>query len=197
VRVQDDRQRAVLRRHAQVAVILVRRQARRGAAHAAPLLALVLASCGVTTDQRACPTVEVIASLNRLVQFRGAGHDQNDVAFVARVGDVRSRCTYEESNVTTDLSITFVGQRGPAGAQLPSAEITYFIAVIDGERHIITKKSFSDRLLFDDKGQARIADDLQEKLPTNPIKSASDHSVIVGFQLTADQINLNETQPDR
>ena len=47
------------------------------------------------------------------------------------------------------------------------------------------------------RGEARISDDLQEKLPTNPIKSASDHSVIVGFQLTADQINLNETQPDR
>jgi hypothetical protein len=179
-------------------VIDLRGGVKAGAALAAPLLGLVLASCGVTTDQRACPGVEVISSLNRLVQFRDAGgHDQNDVAFVARIGDVRSRCTYEESNVTTDLSITIVGNRGPAGARLPSAEITYFVAVIDGERHIITKKSFSDRLVFDDKGQARISDDLQEKLPTNPLKSASDHSVIVGFQLTADQITLNETQPDR
>lgn len=180
-------------------MIFQRRDARAGAALAAPVLAVLLASCGVTTDQRACPGVEVISSLNRQVQFRGAGggRDQNDVAFVARIGDVRSRCNYAESNVTTDLSITIVGQRGPAGAQLPSAEITYFVAVIDGNRNIITKKSFSNRLAFDDKGQARITDDLQEKLPTNPLKSASDHSVIVGFQLTPDQINLNETQPDR
>jgi hypothetical protein len=170
---------------------------RRGAALAAPLLGMALASCGVTTDQRACPAVEVISSLNRMVQFRGAGHEQSDVAFVARIGDVRSRCTYQESNVTTDLSVSFVGNRGPAGAQLPSGEIHYFVAVIDAQRHIITKQTFSDRLVFDEKGQARIAVDLEEKLPTDPLKSASDHSVIIGFQLTADQVNLNETQPDR
>ena len=179
-------------------MIFVRRGATTGAALASPLLALLLASCGVTTDQRACPGVEVISSLNRQVQFRDAGgRDQNDVAFVARIGDVRSRCAAAESNVTTDLSITIVGQRGPAGARLPSAEITYFVAVIDGQRHIITEQRFSDRLVFDGTGQARITDDLQEKLPTNPIKSASDHGVIVGFQLTPDQVNLNETQPDR
>jgi hypothetical protein len=179
-------------------VILVRRRTRTGAALVSPVLAVLLASCGVTTDQRACPAVEVISSLNRMVQFRDAGgREQNDVAFVARIGGVRSRCTYAESNVTTDLSITFVGQRGPAGARLPNVEITYFVAVIDGERRIITKKNFSDRLVFDEKGQARITDDLQEKLPTNPLKSVSDHSVIVGFQLTPDQITLNETQPDR
>jgi hypothetical protein len=178
-------------------VRILRVDLRRGAALAAPLLAVALVSCGVTTDQRACPAVEVISSLNRMVQFRGAERGQNEVSFVARIGDVRSRCTYEESNVTTDLSITFVGNRGPAGANLPSAEINYFVAVIDAQRHIITKQNFSDRLVFDNRGEARIADDLQEKLPTNPLKSASDHSVIVGFQLTADQINLNETQPDR
>jgi hypothetical protein len=195
VRLQDDGQFAVLRRQAQIAVIFVRHAARAGAAVA---LAGLLTSCGVTTDQRACPGVEVIASLNRLVQFRDAGgHDQNDVAFVARIGDVRSRCTYSEADVTTDLSITFVGQRGPAGTRLPSVEMNYFVAVIDGQRHILTKRNFSDRLVFDDKGMARITDELQEKLPTDPIKSASDHSVIVGFQLTPEQINLNETQPDR
>lgn len=176
----------------------VRSGVRTGAILAAPLLAVVLSSCGVTADQRACPAVEVISSLNRQVQMReGGGRDQNDVAFVARIGDVRSRCTYSESNVTTDLAVTIVGQRGPAGARLPSAEVTYFVAVVDGERHIITKQNFSDRLVFNEKGQARITDDLQEKLPTNPLKSASDHSVVVGFQLTPEQINLNETQPDR
>jgi hypothetical protein len=173
---------------------------RSGAAPAAPaLLAVltVLAGCGSPgTDQVNCPTVEVLRGLDRYVQYRdGPGRDTADIAYTANIADVRSSCKIDQPGVTTDMRIAIVGERGPAGGKLESGEIVYFIAILDSKRNIINKRPFTERLQFNEQGQARLADDLEEFIPLPITKSARGDSIIVGFQLTPEQVDLNEVKP--
>src|SRR5215471_6726685 len=103
--------------------------------------ALVLAGCSAKKDDRACPKVEVVGDLSRLIKFAdGPGRDPADVAYVARITDVKSGCVYDKRGVTVDM----IDQIIPLSA-------------------------------------------LPGRSPT-----AANHTIIVGFQLTPEQIDYNQ-----
>ena len=165
-------------------------------------LALSLAACsGGEKDTRACPHVEIVEDLSRLVKFRdGPGRDPSDVLYAARLDDAKSSCRYDKGGVTVDMTATITGQRGRAGAKLPAGAVTYFVAITDGSKNIIAKRDFTSRLLFSDAGYARLDDELEQRVPlptpkpTDPLPTAGDHTIILGFQLTPEQIDFNEKQ---
>jgi hypothetical protein len=190
VRLQGDGRAALLRRLAQPAVSM---SLTRLTVAAAILLAAA-SSCAPAKDDRACPSVEVVRNLNQLVQFQGTGRDPSDVLFVAQVNDVQSTCKYEKAGPVIDMTVILDADRGRAGARLPAADVTYFIAITDGKGNIITKRNFSLRINFDDKGHGSAVDELTQEIFSGPLKSVSDHTIIVGFQLTPEQIDINERQ---
>lgn len=204
MRLQGDIGQAVLRRHAQPAVTALAPRRAGGAALAvlAAGLALSLAACsGGEKESRACPRIEIVEDLSRLVQFReGPGRDPSDVLYAARLDDAKSSCQYDKGGVTVDMTATITGQRGRAGAKLPGGEVTYFVAITDGSKNIIAKRNFTSRLLFSDAGYARLDDELEQRIPlptpkpTDPLPTAGDHTIILGFQLTPEQIDFNEKQ---
>ncbi|MBV9521231.1 MAG: hypothetical protein JO010_00465 [Alphaproteobacteria bacterium] len=165
-------------------------------------LLLPLAACSGKKEGRACPRIEIVDDLSRLVKFAdGPGREPADVLYAARIGDAKSQCTYDKAGVTVDMTVTIRGERGRAGARLPGGDVTYFVAITDGKRNIVAKQDFTSRLAFGDKGQAQLDDELQQRIPLkpigaslNPLPSAADHTIILGFQLTPDQIDFNEKQ---
>jgi hypothetical protein len=185
---------------------------RRGAYTAAGLLAALalLAACSSKKEEaRACPRIEIVDDLSRMVQFRdGPGRDPSDVLYAARITDAKSGCRYDNAGVTVEMTVSIRGERGRAGTKLQGGDVTYFVAIVDGVRNIIAKQPFTSRIAFNERGQGGIDDELTQRIPIkainvlNPVPksldpkdqlpTAADHTIILGFQLTPDQIDFNE-----
>jgi hypothetical protein len=160
------------------------------------IAASLLVGCSTKKEVRACPKVEVVGDLSHLVKFaNGPGRDLSDVAYVARIQDVKSGCVYDKRGVSVDMIVSIVGERARAGAKLKSADIQYFVAITDGSQNIIEKKIFTSRLdLTDDS--PHIDDELGQIIPLSAppgiAPNAGDHTIIVGFQLTPEEIDYNQ-----
>ena len=161
---------------------------------AAALLTL-LPACSMfdKKDERSCPHTEVVSDLSRLVKFQdGPGRDLSDIVLIARIDDVKSGCRYDKTGVTIDLAVFLLAERGRAGAGSAKKDVTYFVAVTDRAQQIIDKPLFTSQFEFSDKKQASINDEFELRIPLSPTATASDHTIILGFQLTPEQIDLNE-----
>jgi len=168
---------------------------RRGSCLLAAALLTLLPACSMfdKKDERACPRIEVVSDLSRLVKFQdGPGRDLSDIVLMARIDDVKSGCKYDKTGVTIALAVSLVGERGRAGAGAAKRDVTYFVAVTDRARQIIDKPLFTSQFEFSDKKAASINDEFELRIPLSPTASASDHTIILGFQLTPEEIDFNE-----
>jgi hypothetical protein len=157
-------------------------------------LVVLLAGCSLLEkkDTRACPRVEIVSDLSRLVKFRpGPTRDLNDVLYNARFDDVKTGCTYDKTGVSVEMTVSLRGERGRAGLTLPIADVTYFVAITDRNQNIVAKQTFTSQFTFPDKGMAAINDDLTQRIPLAPTTPATDHTLILGFQLTPEEIDFN------
>jgi len=173
-----------------------RTPAARGLAVTIALCALT--ACALFPDKRdkTCPKVEVIDDLSKFVQFGdGPGRDLSDILYAARIEDVKSACGFDKSGVKVEMTVSIVGDRAQAGSKLKGSDVTYFVAITDVTHAIIAKKLFTSRLDFQDNKPARIDDVLDQRIPLPILSSAKDHTIIVGFQLTPEQINFNQKPP--
>jgi hypothetical protein len=170
--------------------------AARGLA-ALAMLGLVT-GCTLFPDKRdkTCPKVEVVDALSKLVQFSdGPGRDLSDMLYAARIEDVKSACAFDKSGVKVEMTVSIIGDRAQAGSKLKGSDVTYFVAITDASQAIVAKKLFTSRLEFSDNKPARIDDVLDQEIPLTVLTSAKDHTIIVGFQLTPEQIDYNEKPP--
>jgi hypothetical protein len=143
-------------------------------------------------DTRACPRIEIVSDLSRVVKFRdGLGRDLSDVLYTARFDDVKTGCSYDKTGVTIEMTVSLVGQRGRAGLTLPTGDVTYFVAITDRTQNIVAKQTFTSRFDFADKATAAIDDELVQRIPLAPTAPGSDHTLILGFQLTPEEIDFN------
>jgi hypothetical protein len=158
----------------------------------------LLAGCNLLPDKRdkTCPKVEVVDALSKLVQFAdGPGRDLSDVLYAARIEDVKSACAFDKSGVRVEMTVSIVGDRAQAGQKLTGSDVTYFVAITDASQAIVAKKLFTSRLDFSEDKPARIDDVLDQTIPLTVLTSAKDHTIIVGFQLTPEQVNYNQKPP--
>ncbi len=191
MRLQGDFGPALLRWHAQHAVMSVAHASRVAAVASLALLA----GCSLFSkkDARACPRFEIVGDLSRLAKFQeGPGRDLSNVLYMARFDDVKVSCKYDDTGVTVDMTVSLVGERGRAGDKLPNAEVTYLVAIMDGKREIVKEERFTSLFDFSNNKLAAINDELVERIPLPPTAPGSDHTLIIGFQLTPEEIDFNE-----
>ena len=168
---------------------------RRGSCLLVAILLTLPSACSMfeKKDERACPRIEVVGDLSRLVKFQdGPGRDLSDIVFMARFDDVKSGCKYDKTGVTIDLTVSILGERGRAGTSVAKRDLSYFVAVTDRSQNIIERPLFTSQFEFSDKKLASINDEFQLRIALAPTTSASDHTIIVGFQLTPEEIDFNE-----
>jgi hypothetical protein len=162
---------------------------------AAVALVALLSGCSMFSkkDPRGCPRVEIVSDLSRIVKFgNGPGRDLSDVVYSARIDDVKSGCTYDENGVTVEMTVSLLGERGRAGLALPTSDVTYFVAITDRTQNIVAKRLFTSKFTFPDKGLASINDELVQRIPLAPTAPGSDHTLILGFQLSPEEIDFND-----
>lgn len=166
----------------------------------APLLLLgilaPLAACNRTPP--ACPRVSIISDGASVTRFReGTGRDLTDMVAQAEIVDAAVECDYDRRGVDVALQVAIAATRGPADRSRV-AEFDYFVAVADAERNILAKEIFRVGFRFP-QNQQRVGT-VEEIEPRIPLKSRAegvDYQIIIGFQLTPEEIEWNRTRRPR
>ncbi len=114
--------------------------------------ALMLAGCGgIPKEQGICPRVAILADTGKIVKFRpGAPETAENIMFSGEMRDLRMTCKYRNQELTemeADVDATMVLQKGPAMAG-DTAELSYFIAVVDRRGTVVQKREFPLRVNF-------------------------------------------------
>jgi len=141
-----------------------------------------------------CPLLGVLYDSSRLVEFKGAEERLANVAFTAEMRGVRGLCRYTGANpIELNLEIDMAFGKGPA-AEGSSRVYRYWVAVTRANMAPIEKQYFDITVNFP-RGEDRMSgsDTIQRiVIPrANDTVSGANFEILVGFELTPDQIAFN------
>lgn len=165
----------------------------------APLLLLAiapLAACNRTPPP--CPKVSIISDGATVTRFReGTGRDLTDVTAQGQIVDVAVACDYDRRGVDVALQVAIAAVRGPADRSRV-AEFDYFVAVADPQRNILAKEVFRVGFRFPQNEQrVGTVEEIEPRIPLKARADGVDYQIVVGFQLTPEEIEWNRTQRPR
>jgi hypothetical protein len=160
------------------------------------LPALLLAGCGSMFGSAppppACPDARVVANLDRMTQYRpGEGRDLTDVLFEARIGDMAGECVYDDKSLRVSLTIPIQIARGPA-SQERSSRLEYFSAIQAPDGTVVAKQVFPVEVAFErNQSRALFTDALEQRIPLADLSQGPAYRILLGFQLSEDQVQDN------
>ncbi len=165
-------------------------------------VAAALASCtSLDLSERfppACPKTAILADAANVTQFRGDGHDITDMVIDGRITGLSGKCALDDrEHLRTTISVGLDLTRGPA-APGSVVDVQYFVAVSDGDT-ILTKEPYTLHVPFarnTDRMRLK-GDEVELVLPVTKEKSGAAYNVLVGFQLTPDQLAFNRQRGAR
>jgi hypothetical protein len=186
--------------------------ARAGFAAGAVLaLAIPLAGCGsddtleeeaeqpqvrfvVPDDPTGCPRVVVLRDAAEEVQLRPGGRDLTDMVARATFGQFDGGCEYDDTGVDVEVTLQLISELGPA-ATGRQAQFDYFVAVTDPQDVILAKEVFSTTIEFPEgRNVAGVTEELRQRIPLDRLATGPAYDIILGFQLTEDQLDYNRDQ---
>ncbi|HXZ69076.1 MAG TPA: hypothetical protein VEH07_10835 [Alphaproteobacteria bacterium] len=170
---------------------------------ATALLALVtVAACNYRNPiTQPCPTFGILGDAEQATAFIGAGHDLTNVAYRATLSGASLKCDYSSKkrrNTTSrtvdgELSVSLSVERGPA---LADTQITvpYFVAVTRGKKYVLAREEFSQT--FNLAGGTRVGslEEIPVSIPLAKDLNGDSYEVVVGIELTPDQLAYNRAQ---
>ena len=167
----------------------------------AVLIALGVAGCSAGSSVRLlCPTASIISDAAQLTQFvDGPGRDLIDIRFEARIEALASECDYnrEQDRITTSTLVRIVASRGPA-AQGSGGTFPFFVAVVDDNQRVLARERFESTMTFDsNRRRVGVVEEIEEVIPLPAGLSGANYEILVGFELTADQLEFNRRRAGR
>lgn len=164
------------------------------------LLLLGMSGCGSAGDVfdtrrnvGPCPVVGALYDASRMVEVGEVERHEN-VGFTGSIEGVRGYCRYVATNpITMQIDIDFAFGRGPK-ADGTERTYTYWVAVTRRDRSVLAKEPFAVKVKFD-KGATIVhrtekVEGIVIPRATETV-SGSNFEVIVGFDLTPDQLAFN------
>ncbi|HSE79118.1 MAG TPA: hypothetical protein VLG66_14060 [Alphaproteobacteria bacterium] len=172
---------------------------RARAAIALSLLAAgVLSACGSRQPPAPCPTAVIVTDLASITRFRdGPGRDVLDVRSQGEIFDVLVQCDYGRSGATVDLQVAIRAARGPADTER-RVEFTYFVAIESPSGAIVAKEQFVAAYEFrDNRTTVGSVEELVPAIPGATRQTGPGYRLLIGFQLTPEEIAWNQRQRPR
>jgi hypothetical protein len=154
--------------------------------------ALMLSGC--SSDKKVditCPKIMPAPNADKIALFAPGGHAAKDVVVGGRITDLEGKCVREKLGVTLNAQIEFYAQR--ATMDIKAATFPYFVALVDPDGRLLTEEAFTLPVPFLPAESYRImpAEKITVHLPVKNQEAGSAYTVLVGFQLTPDQIAFN------
>jgi len=142
-----------------------------------------------------CPVAAVLYDASRVVEVSGGERHEN-VGFTGAVEGVRSFCRYIGANpISMDIEIDFAFGKGPK-AEGVSRSYPVFVTVTRRDRAVLAKEVFNVNATFPPGSDiVRITEQVSGiVIPrANETVSGTNFEVIVGFQLTPEQLAYNRS----
>ncbi len=160
---------------------------------------LLVAACSREKPEAACPRGVIPADSASVTRFReGPGRDLTDVVAEGEIVNILVQCKYDKRAVTVDLQIAIAGDRGPAD-RTRIADFEYWVAILDPQQNIVTKQPARIRFQFTDNRTrlGQVVSEFEPYIPLADLKQATEYQIIVGFQLTAEELAWNRSQKAR
>ena len=178
----------------------------------ASLAALLLAGCTGTPKDAgvACPITGILQDANDITVFKeGESQGIENVVSSARLANYGGGCAWRDGQVDFALMIDFQAVQGAEGKKLKRFDFPYFIAILSPDEQVLQRQSFSTTVPFDNKRQSAAAVDSSRtqavylggagtmreehrlRLPVPDRASAPQYKVVIGFELTPEQLAFN------
>jgi hypothetical protein len=161
----------------------------------APMIGLVaLSACGpqANTFPPACPSTGILRDGADLTRFRGTDTDLTDMVVDGRITGLSGKCKLDDpTHLRTSISVGMSLTRGPANTSR-TANVTYFVAAAKGDT-ILDKQIFTLPVTFpSNMDQMRIAGDpVDLVLPVSGTVTGAAYRIVIGFQLTPQELAFN------
>lgn len=171
------------------------------------VLLATLAGCGApltSTFPPECPHAGVLADAADLTRYRSAGqagaagHDLTDMVLDGQITGVSGDCTRgSRRELDVSVAVTMRLTRGPA-ARGPVGSVPFFVAVTQNGQ-VLDKQIYHITPDFAaNSDTVRLTSDpVSLTLPISVEKTGSTYDLVVGFQLTPDEVALNRRRGPR
>jgi len=153
----------------------------------------LLASCArnpfvVITSN--CPAVAVASNTGTLVRFAGEGRNLEDMVFTATITGVDVDC-HEGDDIRQDVKFSIVVDLAP-GQNLKSVTLPYFVVLMRDNNLITNKRIYESTIQFA-PGQSRagVTETIVQTLPDVDVARRYDYELLIGFQLSPDELAYN------
>lgn len=163
-----------------------------GAAFA--LAASLLSGCGSSKQaDLSCPKIMGAPGADTIALFGPGGHAAKDVMVGGKISDLQAKCVPEKVGVAVNAEIQFYAER--ASMDIKDATFPYFVALLDPQEHVVLEEAFQFPFPFlPGKSYRRLpAEKITVHVPVKKEGEGGAYTVVVGFQLTPDQLAFNRT----
>ena len=163
-------------------------------------LALLAAAAAVLGGCQAdrtpdCPTMTALVPTSEASVFvPGMPPDPTNLLYRVEIVKVDSSCDLDKKTSDADVSLEvhFRATRAPSG-NAAGYSVPYFVAVTEGTDKVLLKKQFKAQVSFE-PGQTSV--DFTDSIASTQVnpqgeKKAYDYQVLVGLQLTKEQLEYN------
>jgi hypothetical protein len=159
------------------------------------LAAALLGACSSDSKKNNCPYAAVLAPTATLTTFRpGIKDDPSGELYTVGLNEVSADCSFDSDNGTTDssLALSFKAKRAPS-PDAASYRVPYYVAITQGER-VLSKHDFWVNFSF---AAGAPTADFSDSVASTRInlengKKPYDYEILVGLQLTHDQLDYNK-----
>ncbi|MCE2483156.1 MAG: hypothetical protein J4F33_09825 [Alphaproteobacteria bacterium] len=145
-----------------------------------------------------CPCVSILRDAAEVTHFReGPGREPRDMRLQGRLGEVASRCDIDDGRVVARTSIEVLAERGPAASE-PAQGLAFFVALIDPSERILAKEIFHTRFEFEaDRPRSAVVEHIEQRFTLRAGEHMARYAILVGFQLTREELDRNRRSRER
>ena len=147
--------------------------------------------------QSPCPEVEIVGDLSSLSDFLNPRKPSKN-SLISRVDlkSAESSCKLASKSAVVDLTLLFNGTLGPKGrmknSDKPFFSYPFFIAVTSPGGKIMAKEIFAASITYNaNENKHTYFENLRQIIPIKSTPLAKHYKVLVGFQVTPDQLAYN------
>ena len=131
-------------------------------------------------------------------QQAGLAQDLIDIEYESEIVQVAPKCSYDrDGRITTVTTLSLIATRGPA-AQSNDANFIFVVAVVDQNQHVLARERFESTLQFArSQRRAGVEEEIEEVIPLAAGLSGANYEILVGFELSQDQLDFNRDRRRR
>lgn len=163
-----------------------------------PIACLSLTGCAGNEEaaMRPCPQVAIVRALETFNDYGSDKPHPDSLVAVAKMDDVMGTCAYTDEGV--DINFT-VSMRALKGKRLGGNNVSmpFFVSVVDEDNKVKSKEFMTASFKFKETPVANYQEELHVRLPYKGEDKLTGKRVLLGFQLTQEQRQVQVKEHER